>query len=851
MSLLVWLPLNGNLDNWGSSPAKFSVVGSGIATTTTGKTTPNSYQRTTANTNGYITSDINFTMNGDMTLACWCKVTAIGSPNTANGIITQHGHNTGGLGITIKDIGTQDFRICANTGLYGDSHTGKTDRSFHKYYGSTNIYNAWHHLCITYNSSSKQLRMYVDGEPETITFADTGAQSIAFTLSGNNTTARPFRLFDWSTDFSANGSYKPPCYLNDVRMYDHCLSAKEVKLLGQGLIAHYKLNAGGSNNLLTNTSNPASTSGLAGVPATCSIEHDDELGLNVFKSLTTATGETYIYSSRTPQILPSTQYTFSCDVWVNDYVNSIETFWLSDTADNQKTGTGYVNVTNKGQTIQARNQWFHLTWTFTTKANDRTGYIRFDNNGSSTSGSAAILKIANLKLELGSKESGYSLAMSESNFSFGDDCSGYGNHLTTYGTPIFSVGGARHGSGIDYNQTGYLYKQDFNMICDKWTINFWSNVPQITTAQHFTLGTFSGWTTNGFGFYTDSGANGYSVLWKANNIAYKGTKSVVLTPNTWTMISFVYTGTECITYINGVQYSKDTYGSGNPMSHPYLYLGNSIYSNASTSEISEDSMSDFRFYVSALSPEEITALYNVGGTVAKQGGLFAYEFEESKRNNAKMHKNGIFAAGGFSERGQLGDMKITTLSDGSSWARVFYHKTNTGTTLFTSIDEVMYTTSANKYSRLKLLPYLKGSDGKYEFMLTYPIDAPGKYNRWKQTNAPQNEFVANGDGSAFATGYQGIHIDWNAYYWGGLTRQSSDASALVDTYLSGSVGHGNWFYAIGAKTKWGNPNGVPGYDGTKGMQEIELWVRVDTLSKNSKFNIMKEQFVSGTLFQEI
>jgi hypothetical protein len=58
--------------------------------------------------------------------------------------------------------------------------------------------------------------------------------------------------------------------------------------------------------------------------------------------------------------------------------------------------------------------------------------------------------------------------------------------------------------------------------------------------------------------------------------------------------------------------------------------------------------------------------------------------------------------------------------------------------------------------------------------------------------------------------------------------------------LSGSVGHGNWFYAIGANTKWGNPYGVPGYDGTIGMQEVELWVRVDTLPKNSTFKIVKE-----------
>ena len=67
MSLLVWLPLHGNLTNYGSSPAKFTLVNSSSALSvgTTGKTDNSCYQRTKINTADYITSNINFNMRSE------------------------------------------------------------------------------------------------------------------------------------------------------------------------------------------------------------------------------------------------------------------------------------------------------------------------------------------------------------------------------------------------------------------------------------------------------------------------------------------------------------------------------------------------------------------------------------------------------------------------------------------------------------------------------------------------------------------------------------------------------------------------------------------------------------------
>jgi hypothetical protein len=185
--------------------------------------------------------------------------------------------------------------------------------------------------------------------------------------------------------------------------------------------------------------------------------------------------------------------------------------------------------------------------------------------------------------------------------------------------------------------------------------------------------------------------------------------------------------------------------------------------------MAECKMSDFRIYCSALSATDILELYQNAGSVTREGNLIAYEFQEAT-NNAKMKKNGVFIAEDFSERGPLGDMKIQVLSDNSVWARVFYHKNTGGTVLFASPAEAKSASTANKYSCLHMLDSLKGSDGKYEFMLTFPTEFPGKYNRWKQNNNPCNEFVTNGDGSATAAGYTAISVTWSGNYWGGLTR---------------------------------------------------------------------------------
>lgn len=225
MSLLVWLPLLGNLKNQGTTGATFSIINdnSKLAANDSGKI-GKCYERTASATADTIRSSLTYNLNNDISMACWAYVSSTPG-DSANGLITNHSHSDNtGVGITVKQVSTTDYRISCNTG------TGSS-RTFNTYYGTTNIKNAWHHLALTYSKSAKVLKLWVDGIVE-------------YTLSNytNSSKADYFDLFNWSTSYYTSGSYRPVCKLNDVRLYDHCLSAAEVKELAKGLVCHYKLN---------------------------------------------------------------------------------------------------------------------------------------------------------------------------------------------------------------------------------------------------------------------------------------------------------------------------------------------------------------------------------------------------------------------------------------------------------------------------------------------------------------------------------------------------------------------------------------------------------------------------------
>ena len=280
MALQVWLPLTKNLSNQGLNNMTFSIVdGSNIILDNNGKIGA-CYSRSTKQTSGRIVSNSTINLSEDISMACWALVSdCVG--DTANGLISNHSHaNNTGVGITVKQVSTSDYRISCNTG------TG-SNRTYCTYYGTTNIKGAWHHLALTYSKSAKQLILYVDGNAE-------------YTLNNyvNSSIADYIIIFDWSTTFSGT-SYRPAAKLNDVRIYDHCLSPKEVKEISKGLVLHYPLNDAyveGTTNLVTSITKGGQTTVNGYEVTTSGVSKDTYFTLNLSEKI--VAGNTYTISCR-------------------------------------------------------------------------------------------------------------------------------------------------------------------------------------------------------------------------------------------------------------------------------------------------------------------------------------------------------------------------------------------------------------------------------------------------------------------------------------------------------------------------------------------------------------------------
>lgn len=231
MALQVWLPLNEDLHNQGL--ANISIINNSAIINNAGKIGSCYYFNRSIPNYLKIDNPITTATNG-VSMAFWVKIPSNASGN--NQIIhigNGSGWNNNRCTCFIYQGSSSLIFSCSDGG--GTSTANSTQYSCKS---SALTLNEWTHVVCTYSTGI--MKIYLNGVLDK-EYTTTIVPSFANT-SYIGVGAAP------------NANEPATIYINDVRIYDHCLSIKEVKELSKGLVLHYKLDNGGTGptNLLKN-----------------------------------------------------------------------------------------------------------------------------------------------------------------------------------------------------------------------------------------------------------------------------------------------------------------------------------------------------------------------------------------------------------------------------------------------------------------------------------------------------------------------------------------------------------------------------------------------------------------------
>lgn len=585
MALQVWLPLNGNLDNQGLSDV--TITSSNI-TYQDGKIG----QGATFN-NGYIgitNSPISNTTT-HFSFCFWMKNT---SPSSTSCI--YNGRTSTGGPVAIFILG-QKFRV--------------DDGVMHQ----STVYfvpeNEWHHYAITRDPSN--IKIYVDGElKETMT-------STAFT-TGASTNA----TIGSSSNGTTTGSGNPlKGMLNDYRIYDHCLSPREVKEISKGLVLHYPLHDQYIEST-TNISNQIDGYGGWNNSGSADRVWDDNTiskptdGKTYSIKVTTA-GNCALTFGRTTMNVPSK--TLACSVYC----------YLSGPQENNviyirstKTDGDIGHLTYKGNQYPAQwpiNKWIRLEYILTTNSEATTVYF-------CTYANTKDRYIAFNGWQIEEKDYVTPYVNGTRNETTVYDCSGYGYNGTKVGNIAVSSDTARYSCSYNFPNKSYIEHPALPKMYHA-TYSFWVNAPS--------------YTNYGMIYGQKDYPNGGNLLWIAANTesstqwAYFGGNSPnytknpgVLSVNTWHHFCYVWNNGVAQWYLDGeMSGNATTYTSKTYIPNGQIgAIGNSYTGTNWSGTPFTGKISDFRIYATALSSEDVLELYNMGASIADNGTVFAYSIEE-------------------------------------------------------------------------------------------------------------------------------------------------------------------------------------------------------------------------------
>lgn len=601
MGLQVWLPLNGSLENRGLSNTTLGgtysptyidgKIGKCMNCSTTVKLTPSTPMKSTK-----------------YSFAAWIKSATVTSSST---------------------VWWKIFRMNYSDSTYHTLYTADSGSGRYKmeYNPEYNVYcdtQVWQHLVFTIDGA--KITAYLNG-----------------ILVGSSTGSNAERTLS-SIEVGGNANV----WLNDVRVYDHILSPKEVKEISKALCLHYTLNnnGGGGDNILLGTNQGISnwTWGMqAGDVIRTEVIMDGVKCCKFTRGSTAQSGWSYLFYSALnySAYKPNTVYTISMDVYP-----SVDTsFSFSNFMQGNATAGMLTNIKTLQGSVKA-NQWNKLIFQGTTletlPASSSQGvYFTVANKNT---GISYIFR--NIKVEEGPTATQWIPNKADTLYSqagFGDkieyDTSGYRNNGTIVGTIPCTSDTPRYSASMtfDGNCANYIKSTTpLNFLTKTLTVSCWiyqtatsATSGSNTSSNLFIVSNGRDYEHYGFGLRSSSGTPTFIIGGgTTGNITVS---SGVNTMNGWHMVTGTWDGATAKIYIDGVlKASKACTGVDYTHAGGAFVVGKMSYGHTSTTTHFPfpGKISDVRVYATALSEADILELYNAPIAVDNGAAMYAMELKE-------------------------------------------------------------------------------------------------------------------------------------------------------------------------------------------------------------------------------
>ena len=587
MSLQVWLPLNGNLENQGLSNAAITAL-----------STPTYSNNGKIGQCAYGAYRINYKQtNNEVSIAFWICLTA--SSQWADIFSFGTGLNR------IENISASGSTSCIQHWYNTSGSAFITNQDLF-----TLTVGKWTHVTMT--ADGQNVRFYIDGQ-----LVKTASQT-STVITG---------LFDKDYFYIGSRDGSGSIYsanLNDFRLYNHCLSAKEVKELAKGLVLHYRLAGPGRPNLLTGTGPNDSGWGInqSGGTFTKTVTND----CTTFNVTAKATLWFLYYHTLPTSVRNSlkvnTTYTYSFEAKSNTKF-SLGISLLCDDGTNSMSN-------NKGVAILGDNQWHKYSVQLTTIANfsslSQTNQYFYMYGGNTIS----TVSFRKAKLEEGSvatpwcpnsSDSLYSTLGYNNNIEY--DCSGYRYNGTKSGTITWDIDSPRYTTSYNFSPhatitTNTGFPIGSNSI---FTFNIWLKVPSGKTMTQY--GDYFSIKGSNLRVETSS-TDGLNLYWFNYPIGtLNGIPIENVQANSWYMHTLVCDGIKFYIYLNGKLKSTIALSGTAFTTNGGLTLGDP------SSAVTYFNLADARVYATALSADDIAELYHSAVIVDNTGKTYAYEYFEA------------------------------------------------------------------------------------------------------------------------------------------------------------------------------------------------------------------------------